>query len=590
MLKKEKAKSTADLSAPPVLRDSLRSSASRAQPPAPEPKTPAPIAQQDTRPLAPSEYAPLPVGALLCQRRYEVRALISSGQKLNVYEVEEDVEQRVCPQCGESQNRVEDQFCFRCGAELAVVGATRPVYLLKESSERGTFQAEGEVAKLKLDHPNIVTVRDAFDATPYGNQSRSYLVVDRIQMTHLSQLPGPHEEGRVLAWGVQLAQALEYLHQNHVAHQGIRPTSVVVDGDRARLTNLNVATVIPPAGRTTIGPQRYAEDVQELVQMLYYLLTGQEQLGAVSVSPAWARILNRATGPQRYQAAGELVADLQAMSEDRQQPQSVALWVGRLSHVGQVRELNEDSLLTLELGRVRQSISAPVGLYVVADGMGGHQGGEVASALCIQSIAEQILQTVLAPALSQEPLAGDTHSASLRDLGIETALREAVQMANKQIYDQRRSVGSDMGTTVVMALVVGDRAYLANVGDSRAYLVDSRSIKQISVDHSLIQRLIDLGQLTPEGAKTHPQRSAIYRVLGDKPAVDVDTFVQPLRPGQRLLLCSDGLNGMLEDDRIQQIVVTTPDPQTSCAALVEAANGAGGGDNVTVIVVQLMAT
>jgi len=355
----------------------------------------------------------------------------------------------------------------------------------------------------------------------------------------------------------------------------------VVDGDRARLTNFNVATIIPPAGRATVGPQRYAEDVQKLVEVLYYLLTGQEKLGVVSVSPAWAKILNRAMGPQRYQTGGELAADLEAMSEDRQQLQSVALWAGRLSHVGQVRELNEDSLLTLELSRVRQSISAPVGLYVVADGMGGHQGGEVASAVCIQSIAQQILKTVLAPALSQEPLDGDV---------LETVLREAVQVANKQIHDQRRSMGTDMGTTVVMALVVGDRAYVANVGDSRAYLVDSRSIKQITVDHSLIQRLIDLGQLTPEGAKTHPQRSAIYRVLGDKPTVDVDTFVQPLRPGQRLLLCSDGLSGMLEDDRIQQIVVTTPDPQTACTALVEAANGAGGGDNITVIVVQLMAT
>jgi len=578
MLKKGKVKptplrsgsaSTADLSAP------------LAQATAPEPTKPTPAAQQDTRPLAPPEYAPLPVGALLCQRRYEVRSLISSGQKLNVYEVEEDIEQWVCPQCGESQNRVEDQFCFRCGAELANVGATRPVYLLKESSEGDTFRAESEVAKLKLDHPNIVTVRDSFSATPYGGQSRSYLVVDRTQMTHLSQIPGPHEEGKVLVWGTQLAQALEYLHQNHVAHQGIRPTSVVVDGDRARLTNFNVATIIPPAGRATVGPQRYAEDVQKLVEVLYYLLTGQEKLGVVSVSPAWAKILNRAMGPQRYQTGGELAADLEAMSEDRQQLQSVALWAGRLSHVGQVRELNEDSLLTLELSRVRQSISTPVGLYVVADGMGGHQGGEVASAVCIQSIAQQILKTVLAPALSQEPLDGDV---------LETVLREAVQVANKQIHDQRRSMGTDMGTTVVMALVVGDRAYVANVGDSRAYLVDSRSIKQITVDHSLIQRLIDLGQLTPEGAKTHPQRSAIYRVLGDKPAVDVDTFVQPLRPGQRLLLCSDGLSGMLEDDRIQQIVVTTPDPQTACTALVEAANGAGGGDNVTVIVVQLMAT
>ncbi len=544
-----------------------------------------PLARQsvDTIPLSAPGYGSLPVGALLDHRRYEIKRVISTGQKINIYLAEEDVEQRVCPSCREVRNRPTDQFCSTCGVELVNVPVTKPVYLIKESSDLKTFQAESQIATLKLSHPNIIAVHDAFLYAPYGQEQRSYLIIENAETMPLVQLVGRQEEQTVLKWGIQLADALAYLHQNHVAHCRVKTENIVVDDGNARLINFNVASIIPEAGWQTIAPQRYAEDLQGLVQALHHVLTGSESLGAVSVPPAWAKILNRVTGPaeQRYKEASSLAADLQDILDEQYRPASVMWRIGRSSHVGQVRTLNEDSLLSLELSQVRQSVNEPMGLYIVADGMGGHQGGEVASAMAIQEIARHLLEAVLAPALGQEP--------SLPE-GIEGILKDAVQKANQRIRETARAIGNDMGTTAVIALVVGDNAYLANVGDSRAYLLDDHNIKQITMDHSLIQRLLDTGQVTPEEAKTHPQRSAIYRVLGDKAHVEVDTFVKRIKPGERLLLCSDGLNGMIGDDLIHQLVVTNPDPHLACQALVEAANMAGGADNITVILLHLEGT
>jgi len=570
MIRKRKKEQTTELAVTPVCL--------------PEDKPPLePVVDSgpDTTPLELPRGEALPLGALLQQGRYTILTVVSEGTETNEYVAEADAEQRVCPSCGEARNRAEDRFCSTCGKELGDVPITRPIYLIKESMDPQRFQAETQVAQLGLDHPFIVRLRDAFSEAPYGDQQRHYLVMDSVEMAPLTGRPVPQEEGKVLSWGLQLAQALQYLHEHHVAHQGININSVLVDNGSACLTNFDVATVIPPAGWEKVAPRCYAEDLRSLVGVLYYLLTGQERLGAAPVPPAWARILNRAAGQpdMRYQAASELVADLQALLEDRQHPKSIAVRVGLQSDVGRMRTLNEDSLLVLELHQIRQSSSQPAGIYVVADGMGGHQGGEVASALAIQIIGDKLLGAVLGPAVRHEALA-DT---------IDVLLKDAVQAANQQIRDEGRSAANDMGTTAVTALLMDGQVHIANVGDSRAYLLDDHQIRQITVDHSLVQRLIEAGQITPSEAKSHPQHSAIYRVLGDKPRVDVDTFVHRLKPGERLLLCSDGLSGMVEDEMIHQLVITSPDPQTACAALVEAANAAGGTDNITVILVQVEA-
>jgi protein phosphatase len=144
-----------------------------------------------------------------------------------------------------------------------------------------------------------------------------------------------------------------------------------------------------------------------------------------------------------------------------------------------------------------------------------------------------------------------------------------------------------MGTTLVMAYIAGGQAYVAHVGDSRAYVINDAQIQQITIDHSLVQRLVDTKQLTVEEARVHPQRNVIYKNLGDRAAVSPDIVRLDLQPGDRLLLCSDGLNTVVDDARIHQIVLGATSPQDACSQLIDAANAAGGPDNITAIIVQM---
>ena len=155
------------------------------------------------------------------------------------------------------------------------------------------------------------------------------------------------------------------------------------------------------------------------------------------------------------------------------------------------------------------------------------------------------------------------------------------------ICERGRKKDSDLGSTVTAALVIGNVATVANVGDSRTYLLRQEKLERITQDHSLVARLADAGVIKPEEIRTHPQRNQIYRCLGHKPKLDVDTFTIQLQAGDRLILCSDGLWEMVLDDDIQRIVEKARTPQKACDVLIEEANRAGGDDNISVIVVEL---
>ena len=145
-----------------------------------------------------------------------------------------------------------------------------------------------------------------------------------------------------------------------------------------------------------------------------------------------------------------------------------------------------------------------------------------------------------------------------------------------------------MGSTLVIALMEGTKAFISNVGDSRAYRINARGIQQLTTDHSLVQRLIATNQITPAEARHHPQRNVVYRTVGDKPKVEIDINQFNFAIGDRLLICSDGLSGMVEDHYLQQIVMGASSPQAAVDALIEAANEAGGEDNITAILVELV--
>lgn len=252
-----------------------------------------------------------------------------------------------------------------------------------------------------------------------------------------------------------------------------------------------------------------------------------------------------------------------------------ALRVGFASDVGRLRDHNEDTLMVFQGAHLGDDASDPFGFFVVTDGMGGHQAGEVASSLAARLVSYDILRKVHLPFLLNR-----TPGANMAPL--TEVLREAVQNANDKVHEQVPGGG----TTLTCALILGRRAYIAHVGDSRAYLVTNYDMRQVTQDHSYVGRLIELGELSPEEAAVHPQRHVLYRAIGQGDNLDIDTYHQPLPPGSRLLLCSDGLSGSVSEEDIGRIIAAATTPQEACQRLLDAANAAGGHDNITAVLIE----
>ncbi|MBA2326436.1 MAG: Stp1/IreP family PP2C-type Ser/Thr phosphatase [Actinobacteria bacterium] len=230
--------------------------------------------------------------------------------------------------------------------------------------------------------------------------------------------------------------------------------------------------------------------------------------------------------------------------------------VGEKTDKGRVREGNEDARL----------INKTMDLYAVADGMGGHQAGEVASETAIEALRAAVAKG--------------------------TPIRDAITLANDAVLE--RSAADErlrgMGTTMTAAtLAAGGTLLIGHVGDSRAYLVRDGELQQVTEDHSLVEEMVRGGELTPEQAEVHPQRSVITRALGIEPGVEVDMYPIELHDGDRILLCSDGLTGMVRTEDIAAILQREPDPQKAANELVDTANKAGGEDNITVVILDVVA-
>lgn len=251
---------------------------------------------------------------------------------------------------------------------------------------------------------------------------------------------------------------------------------------------------------------------------------------------------------------------------------------GQLSHVGQVRDNNQDSMLAFTASMSANNEQPNFGLFIVADGMGGHEDGEKASATATRIIAKYVTNDIFVPLLN-----GETGGDAGRPTIIEV-LRHAVQMANEVVSEEVPSGG----TTVTAAAILGNSAYIAHVGDSRAYLISHDLIEQVTRDHSLVQRLIELDQLSPEDAIDHPQRNVLYRAIGQHESLDVDAIIRQVPANSYLLICSDGLWNLVSKDEMQEIVLSNQNNiQEACEQLVAIANERGGSDNITVVIVRV---
>jgi serine/threonine protein phosphatase PrpC len=243
---------------------------------------------------------------------------------------------------------------------------------------------------------------------------------------------------------------------------------------------------------------------------------------------------------------------------------------------GKQRDLNEDSLLAITSTLAGNSGNTPFGLYIVADGMGGHQFGEVASNAAIRTVAGTVLRKFHPYLfnLKPEPL----------DESLQEIMLASVAEAQKVI--QREAPGS--GTTLTAALILGQQVTIAHVGDSRAYMIYSDGrLETVTRDHSLVKRLEELGHISPSEAADYPHRNVLYRALGQGELLEPDIFTIPFPTAGLLMLCSDGLWGVISEQDLLRAVREAPNLQRACQNLVSAANTAGGPDNISVILVQL---
>lgn len=233
-----------------------------------------------------------------------------------------------------------------------------------------------------------------------------------------------------------------------------------------------------------------------------------------------------------------------------------------LTDVGRKREVNQDYVYATE---------NPVGnipnLFVVADGMGGHKAGDFASKFTVE-VLEQELE-------------------GSRETDVETAIRDAVQSANHRLIEAAENDVKlyGMGTTLVAATIIGHTLYFVNVGDSRLYLINNK-IKQLSKDHSLVEEMVRLGGIKEEEAKNHPDKNIITRAIGAKETVEPDFFEYHLQRGDMILMCTDGLSNMLDDEEIYRVVKSSRDVVEAVTKLIDKANENGGRDNIGVVLVE----
>ena len=252
------------------------------------------------------------------------------------------------------------------------------------------------------------------------------------------------------------------------------------------------------------------------------------------------------------------------------------LLVGCAQSMGKQRDHNEDSLLAINTLLSGNGEYVPFGLYIVADGMGGHKHGEIASGLAVRTVANQVVRKIFLSLLTPKPA---RPSDSIQEI-LESSLQEAHRLVMKE------APGS--GTTLTALLILDTQMSIAHVGDSRLYAItDKGEINAITRDHSLVMRMMELGQLSEKDAAVHPQRNVLYRALGQGEAFTPDITTSPIPESGFLLLCSDGLWGVIPQEEVVRLIMDNSDPRVAAQLLIDAANAAGGPDNISAILIRL---
>ena len=446
-----------------------------------------------------------------------------------------------------------------------------------------------------INHPAFQRAIEGF-----AENGRVYLVYADEELKGLRRGSGKMTEPEAIAAAIQACQAISFVHRRALRLNDICPesTSIAADG-RLKLTGLdyvsndNELQSEPIFNDGYTAPEIYRgkkvdkrADIFSAGAILYTWLTGaripseswREEAGPVQfypphvVTPRLENAIRRAIAfspADRWPTIDAFKTELIALGG------TIRLRAAAMTDVGRVREHNEDAVLAVEYTRESLVDPAQSHLYVVADGMGGAEAGEIAAAIAVQTIRSYIGSRL------EGPRGEVSNGAEL----LIAALEEANSRIIEYVASHPESRG--MGSTGVCALVAPPDAAVAWVGDSRGYLMDGATLRQVTKDHSLVQRLVEIGQITAEEARTHEHKNVITRSLGARQSgpAGAEAVSLKLKRGDKLMLCSDGLTAHVDDRQIQDILGRNPDPFDAARELIVAANAGGGTDNISVIVV-----
>lgn len=495
----------------------------------------------------------LPEGALLNQRRYEITSFVKTQDGVNEYEAVETEARKRCSVC-QTLNAADSNFCEQCGNNLEDAALETLRIRLLESKSTDDLQPFWGFAEKGLHHQAILSPLASFTETPYDE--RAYIALPEVTGTPLPEVEA-EDAVTAIAWAHLLADAFAHLSENGFGLK--EPLSgAVIFTDKGEPFILSNAISLEPCDWQQIQT--------ELVEVVERWLKGaqaeeyvEQVTTAVKQSTDWRKV----------------VASLKQLLELVQSPPVMRVEFFAMTDVGKKREQNEDSYLTMHFDRCHLDKIESLLLLAVADGMGGHAAGEVASKLCLQVFASHLLTAIQDWLNFSEP---NWHEA----------MKSAVTEANRQVFAEAQALRNNMGTTLTVALLCGNKVIFANVGDSRGYLLQSGKLRQITKDHSLVQQYVDAGILTPEQARWHPQRNIITQAIGIEPTVQVDIFEETLRPNDLVLVCSDGLVDMVDDSEIERVLISEPDLTSTAKTLIRFANEAGGDDNITVAMARVL--
>jgi serine/threonine protein phosphatase PrpC len=457
-----------------------------------------------------------------------------------------DLPNRRCWTCGHDSNPRTAQSCSSCGAALK-----DRRFLVSARWHPHRFDAYLTYWRKDIRHPGLASPIDVFvidgvlfSVIPYSGEG---LMVDEA---------APLNNQRLLDLAQRIVGTVAYLHRRGVRLAALNRANLLVSPDNTiRIYDIEVEETLENGASIPADQQgEVLQAVGELLRrycdieadaLIDFLLAAEE--GAVADLKRFGREIE--------------------IRHDAYAGVSYAPVLGGMSDVGLTRPLNEDNWRWIRL-------SDRAKLYVVADGMGGHDAGEVASALAVRTLCEV--------AREREALAPQGEDA------VENLLDESFQLANNTVKDAADARGIDMGTTLVCMLVLDNHVgFIANVGDSRGYLLRNGVLHQITKDHSLVQKMVERGRITAEEARHHPHSNILLRTVGTERDIEIDIFRVELEVGDKILMCSDGLWGEVEDRDMESILNTYTDPRIASRELVRAAHHGGGKDNVTLMLVTI---